>query len=518
VLLGVVASGPDRHQLALAALEPLSAAAVRRLALLQIELTVALRTLLGHPVIVTPRVSVPSTGMGRVQRRHVRAAALAAALSVLAAAAVVALAARPERERANGRQPEPTSTTATAIVATTTTPVNSRPAAVDDDLTAALDAVWANTPSGCLSVSRRGAVLYDANGAAAVAPASAIKVITAAAALDVLGADARFVTRIRADAPVQDGRIAGDVWLVGGGDPVLGEAEWARATEQTGVFTSLDALADEVVAAGVRDISGRVVGDESRYDQQRYLDSWPAHFIDDGEIGPMSALSVNDSFRTWTHPGIPFRDPPAEAAARFRELLRERGVTVGGASTSGPAPSAGVDVASIESRPLRDLVGGMLRESDNGTAELLVKEIGYRRSGVGSTAAGAAAVQAALAERGLPVTGSTIADGSGLSALDRVSCALLASAVSSGPDALRVALPVAARDGTLRNRFVGTPVAGRLRAKTGSLDGVAALAGVAENVAGERIDFSYIVNGLPHGNSGRALQDAFAIAVVTSRG
>ena len=451
--------------------------------------------------------------MARLDRRHVRLTALATALTVLVAAAIVVLTDR--RRSPEDRTTATSATTTTIAEVTTTTPVATSTVAVDSDLTEALDAVWANTPSGCISVSRGGSVLYQANGEAAVAPASAIKVVTAAMALDILGTESRFVTTVRSSAPVEDARITGDVWLVGGGDPVLGESAWARATRQSEVFTSLDALADRVVAAGVREISGRVVGDESRYDSDRYLGSWPDHFIEDGEVGPLSALSVNDNFRTWSHPGVPFNDPPTEGAAQFADLLRARGVSIVGASASGQSPSSTVELASIESRPLADLVGRMLRESDNGTAELLVKEIGVRRSGVGSTPAGVAAMEASLAERGLPISESTIADGSGLSALDRVSCSLLEGVIASGPDALRSGLPVAARDGTLRNRFVGTPVAGRLRGKTGSIDGVAALAGVAENVAGERIDFSYIVNGLPHGNSGRALQDAFAIALVT---
>lgn len=97
---------------------------------------------------------------------------------------------------------------------------------------------------------------------------------------------------------------------------------------------------------------------------------------------------------------------------------------------------------------------------------------------------------------------------------DRITCSLLTAALASAPQ-LAERLAVAGRTGTLKARFVGTPVAGRLHAKTGSLDRISALAGFADNRAGERLAFSYIVNDLPHGESGRELQDAVARALVT---
>ena len=381
-------------------------------------------------------------------------------------------------------------------------------------LRAALDSVWGQTPAGCLSVTSSGRVLYEANAAQAVAPASAIKVLTATAALDILGPGTVLTTTVRSTPPDSAGRVAGDLWIVGGGDPLLGTAAWAQATERSDAFTSMETLADDVVARGVTSIAGRVVGDESRYDTLRYVESWPDRLIEDGEAGPLSALTANGGFREWGHPGVPFEDPPLAAADLFAQLLSQRGVRIDGGVAGGAAPSDVRQLASVTSAPVGDLVRRMLRESENGVAELLVKEVGLRHAGVGTTAAGVRGVVASLERRGLPIGGSTIADGSGLSDADRVSCRLLTSVVATAVDDLIDGLPLAGRDGTLERRFVGTPVAGRLRAKTGSLDGVAALTGRVRTETGNSLSFTYIVNGLPRHDSGRQLQDALATALV----
>ena len=104
--------------------------------------------------------------------------------------------------------------------------------------------------------------------------------------------------------------ITGDVWLVGGGDPLLATQDYVHTFRRPPEpVTSLEALADGVVAAGVTQITGRVVGDESRYDTQRYVASWPARYIRAPEIGPMSALSVNDGFMTQQQ--LPCRREPS---------------------------------------------------------------------------------------------------------------------------------------------------------------------------------------------------------------
>ena len=211
--------------------------------------------------------------------------------------------------------------------------------------------------------------------------------------------DHKYTTTVQAAAAPVGGVVNGDVWLVGGGDPLLATHDYL------GIFrhppdpvTPLETLADSIVAAGVRQITGRIVGDESRYDAQRYVPSWPRRYITAPNIGPMSALSVNDGFMS--NNSFHAAANPAESGAQtLADLLVARGVTVGGVG-SGVAPAGTVQIASIDGAPLPDVVGEDLRISDNGTAELMLKEIGYEASGVGSTVAGAAAVTSHLAGRG----------------------------------------------------------------------------------------------------------------------
>ena len=254
-----------------------------------------------------------------------------------------------------------------------------------------LDSVWAQTrrPStSCLMVLRGSSVVFERNPDLAVMPASTMKLLTATAVLQHLRAGDRLRTRVLATSAPNDGVVDGDLVLVGGGDPVLGTVDWAAHFErQPRLFTPIEVLADRIVAAGIREVRGRVIGDDGRYDRQRYVRSWPQRYLDDNETGPLSALSVNDGFAVWNGPDpqdIPWDDPPRDAAAVLTTLLRARGVTVAGEPAAGSAPATDPEVASIDSPTIGQLVTAMLEDSDNGTAELLLKELGLRVKGNGS--------------------------------------------------------------------------------------------------------------------------------------
>lgn len=411
--------------------------------------------------------------------------------------------------------PAPTTTPAPPTVAPLTTTSVVSPLA--PDTVATLRRIASTASESCLVVNSGAEVLFEANPDIPLTPASVTKILTAIAAVDILGADTAFDTTVRSDSPVIDGTVAGDVWLVGGGDPVLGTAEWAaQLSTQPALVTPLEALADRFVARGVRGVAGRVLADESRYDSLRYPPAMPGRLIADGEIGPLSALIVNDGFERWGHPGRAFADPAVGAVRLFTRLLRDRGVVVrGGIGTDSGAE--GTVLAEVSSPTVATLVEAMLRDSDNGTAELLVKEMGRVRFGEGSTAAGVLALSDALATRGLAVgEGIVLHDGSGLSESQKVTCRLLASALAAPHPGL-AGLPVAGRTGTLRMRFRGSPAEERLRAKTGSLEGVSALAGVVEDAARRRLSFAYVVNGLPEATTARADQDALASALASNR-
>jgi D-alanyl-D-alanine carboxypeptidase/D-alanyl-D-alanine-endopeptidase (penicillin-binding protein 4) len=331
--------------------------------------------------------------------------------------------------------------------------------------------------------------------------ASTQKILVAAAALSTLGPDSTFSTRVVAPAAPTDGSVQ-QVWLIGGGDPVLSTGDYGAFLQSQGktkgdVTTSLEALADAVVAKGVHSIPGGVIGDDSRYDQQRYVPTWKDSYRTDGEVGPLSALTVNDGYSTWSPSRkVVVDDPTRNAATRLTDLLRARGVQVGTPSV-GTAPADTTEIASVASPPLKAVVGSMLSSSDNETAEMLTKEIGLHASKQGTTEAGVAAITAKLKELGVPLADGALHDGSGLDRGNRVTCGNLVAtlALADRPElaTLHDGLPVAGQNGTLFDQFLGTSLAGNFRGKTGSLDGVTGLTGVFD--LGRQLRFAFLDNG-----------------------
>lgn len=324
----------------------------------------------------------------------------------------------------------------------------------------------------CVAVSVDGVPIGERNATLAVIPASNAKLVVGAVALDVIGPDTTLTTSVAASTPVVDGSVAGDLFLVGGGDPLL-SSDWYPTSniERYPVLTptSLDTLADAVRDAGISSISGSVVGDGSRYDDEFFAPGW-GDGVAGLEAGPYDALMVNDSrvLGEAQRAG----DPNAGAAREFLRLLTERGITVGGASKSGPAPAGATLIASVESAPMSAVVAEMFANSDNNTAELLVKEIGFVDAATGTREAGLRAMTAKLAEWGIDTTSIVLSDGSGLSLDNRVTCAaLLAVLQRFTPDSsFGVGLPIAGQTGTLTDIFTNHPIAGRLTGKTGSLN------------------------------------------------
>ncbi|MBW3614237.1 MAG: D-alanyl-D-alanine carboxypeptidase/D-alanyl-D-alanine-endopeptidase [Actinobacteria bacterium] len=383
-------------------------------------------------------------------------------------------------------------------------------------LHADLDAVFENRSLGgarqssCLSVEEGDSAIYERRADQRLIPASTLKVLTGMAALRRLGSDFRFVTELRARA-VTGGVVEGPMWLVGAGDPLLSTQAYAASfRNQPQVFTSLDALADAVVAAGVREIRGGIHGDESRYDTVRYVPSWKPVYITENESGPVSALVVNDNFVQYRPLKTVATDAPAlHGAATLTELLRARGLVVGAPGQS-VAPAEAKPVASIGSPPLPEIVGQMLRESDNLTAEMLTKELGRRFGAGGSWDEGVNVVRATVAEAGLPADGYAAVDGSGLDVSDRLSCSVLMEALDlAGPEGpVAAGLAVAGQTGTLATRFKGNPAEGRLRAKTGSLNFVAGLVGFVDAQQSRKLEFALLANDLPDKTAtGRVLQE-----------
>ena len=374
-----------------------------------------------------------------------------------------------------------------------------REVAADHTLRRRLDRFVATQPEDtCLRVDVDD-VDYDHRTDDPQAPASLQKLVTAVAVLTELGPDETFHTDVLS-APVTEGVVAGNLYLRGGGDPLLATPQYmARERNQPQLFSNVDELADAVVAAGVKVVTGSVVGDESRYDTERYNPSLPSRFIGQGQVGPISALSVNDGFAHYPDVTGIFGaapDPAAYAATVVHNALAARGVLIAGPPTSGPAPDGSAVTATHESPPVSAVVGQMLRESDNNTAELLLKELGFRRSGEGTFAAGRIAVSAVLDEAGLEVGDLAVADGSGLAPDNLLTCDTVFRLLEHEPtaDLVRTSLAVAGRSGTLAKRWVDTELAGKVRAKTGTLNTVTGLAGFADTVEGDGATFALLAN------------------------
>ncbi len=351
----------------------------------------------------------------------------------------------------------------------------------------------------CFMVEDDGALVAASNVDLALVPASAQKLFVAAAALDTLGPDARFETRVLAPAPPANG-VVDRLYFVGSGDPVLATHEYMdyvkeQPRRRTDVFTDVEVLAQQIVDAGIRSVPGGIVGDESRYDDRRGVDGWSPGYLADGDVGPMSALDVNDGNRSLA-PRRPSDEPALSAATILTDLLVARGVQVGAPST-GAAPADATEVTRIASPPMRDIVGSMLTTSDALTAELLAKELGVRSTNQGTTAAGMAAIAATLQKHGVPMEGVTLVDASGLHRGNRATCRSLLTVLHLGArppfDAMWQGLSVAGERGTLIDQLGGLGVEGELSAKTGFLAGVTGFVGRLDGA--QQLQFAYLDNG-----------------------
>ena len=219
-------------------------------------------------------------------------------------------------------------------------------------------------------------------------------------------------------------------------------------------------------------------------------------------------------------------DPAHYAAWRFRDLLRVRGVSVSGgigtrhrpiaphddpAIRSGAPPPRPPEPEMLATLPAPVLAADMLiinKQSQNLHADLLLRRIG-RQTGSGSVADGLAALQQILARAGIPAASVTFADGSGMSSYNRITpraATTLLDWIARQPwgAAWRETLPVAGHDGTLRNRFKGTALEGKLFAKTGSLNAARALSGYFVAKSGRTFAFSALANDMPDGTDAQA--------------
>ena len=345
--------------------------------------------------------------------------------------------------------------------------------------------------TGAIAVDvESGNVVYAHLSMTPFVPASNEKLPVAWAALVRLGPAYRFHTELYGVGTRQGATWDGDLVLKGFGDPTVTSAD-------------LDGIAGQVARAGIREISGRVRGDESYYDRVRDAPGWKQGFVPI-ESPPLSALIVDRAL------GWPALSPPLLAAKALTSALTKAGVQVEGRPGLGVAPAAAVPLAEDRSETLANIVRHMNHESDNFIAEMMLKQLGAVSGAAGSTAAGARAVLAALAETGVPTAGLVIADGSGLSSLDRLTAASIVGVLHAAwlSQTLRQpfvrSLAVASVSGTMRHRL--PELKGLVRAKTGTTDLATALSGLI----GNRYAFAVLENGSPVAYwAARIAQDRF---------
>lgn len=340
-------------------------------------------------------------------------------------------------------------------------------------------------------------------------PASTTKVVTSAAALFLLGDDHVF----RTTTVLERGGGTPRLVLVGGGDPFLAsrpEQPDAPASPPSATFTPERAdvvtLARRSAAAlreeGVRRV--RLGYDDSLFSGPTATPRWEPDYVPDGVVSPITALWVDEG-RSPTGFGR-VADPSLAAAQAFATALRGAGITVVDGPTATVAGSGTDPVASVSSPPLAHIVQRIIEVSDNEAAEVLLRHAGLADQGDGSFLGGQRAVRRVLAAHGIPMSGSVLYDGSGLSRENRLSPGLLVDVIrwasdDAHPELRPVvsSLPVAGYTGSLTDRMDQGPAAGpgRVRAKTGTLTGVTSLAGIAVDLDGDLMVFALMADRVP---------------------
>jgi serine-type D-Ala-D-Ala carboxypeptidase/endopeptidase (penicillin-binding protein 4) len=357
--------------------------------------------------------------------------------------------------------------------------------------------------TGALAIEiASGRVVYALHPSRPLRPASNVKLAVALTALDRLGPGYRIRTDVLGLGRQDGTEWRGSLALLGRGDPSLGRRD-------------LGVLARRIRGLGIRVVTGRVVGDESYYDRRRVGPGWKPSWYK-VESPPLSALVVARARVN----GRTVDNPAYAAAAAFDAALGRAGVRVLYRPRVRSVPSRPA-LASVFSPRLAYVVRGMNKRSDNFHAEMLLKHLGATQRGAGTTYAGRRVVRRELSQRGIPLFGVRIADGSGLSRYNRLTGkALTALLLSARSDpALRTpftrSLPIAGVDGTLEDRMERPPARGRVRAKTGTLNTASALSGY---VAGRYV-FSVVQNGSPIAWwYARLAQDRFARVLAAAGG
>ena len=403
----------------------------------------------------------------------------------------------------------------------------------------------------------RGDTLYTEQSDLLLKPASTMKLMTTAVALEAFGPDHTFETAVLHDHPIVGGTLDGNLYLRGGGDPTLSLRFWQGESP-------MDALARQIAGAGIHKVHGDIVADESAFDSQHIPLGWKSSYLMSAYAAPVSALSLNENLvwivarpengqpvveldpastaipiNSTVHlvPGsggrisahragnglvvtgsigassaprrysIVVEDPSTFAAGALDASLRKAGIEVDGAIRMGVTPTGATPVADVRSLPLANIVSYMNRESINHFAELLFRDAAHASGRVGSAEAGLDNLRNFLATKaGARKEDIRVADGCGLSEADSITARAMVQLLSyahraSWGSVFHASMPVAGESELLRRRMRSTPAQGNLHAKTGTTNTVASLAGYVTALNGEVLAFAFIYNGRDRWNA-----------------
>lgn len=355
-----------------------------------------------------------------------------------------------------------------------------------------------------------GQVLADLDGARPRVPASTAKLLTAMAAMTALGPDRTLDTTVVQPAP-------GHVVLVGGGDMMLA-ADAGSPDAVNGRAGLVDLAAQTARGLRLAGVGSVTLGvDDTLFSGPGINPGWKPSDVAAGYVAPVAALGINVA-KTREAPYPPrFPDPAMHAAQTFATLLVEQGIAVTATSRQA-APDGAVELARVQSAPVRDVVRYAEHVSDNTITEVLGRLVAVEHGLPGSFQGATGAVLAEVGRQGIDTTGAVLADCSGLATGSALPATLLAGLLRTAADPSRpellpvvVDLAVGGWQGTLADRFRDGPAEGMVRGKTGSLPGVTSLAGTVQTLDGRHLVFAVLADATPPGGQPgpRAAIDAF---------
>ncbi len=351
-----------------------------------------------------------------------------------------------------------------------------------------------------------GTVYADVDAEDPQVPASTTKLITAVAAVSELGADFTTQTTVTWD------KTSRTLTLVAGGDSMLAADEGHHgdvedAEDAAEGWAGLGDLADQVVSSlGEDGRALKVRVDDSAFPGPAWPKEWPEYAFTMGYAAPVTGLAVRGGRLTDGNYVARAEDPSLHAGELFVEALEKRGLRVQGEVSHASSAAKAVEVATVSSAPLSEVARHLLSVSDNTVAEQVARVLALE-SGYAATPAGEArAITAALDALGVTTAGLELYDGAGFSDRNQISPATMTSALLAAKDepsldGLLDWLPLAGLEGTVEDRYVGLPPAGYWRAKTGSLTGVTAIAGVLVTADGRPLAVALLADGMPYGQA-----------------